>query len=118
MFKTTLFPRLSRRFFNVFQKTTMTTTLFDDVVPPGVVNLRMGAPGNATLLRNAELIKNAAEKVMVSAEANESPLLGFSPYHKLNKAYLTKRLINLLWTIYTHIDCYRMYSANENVKSY
>ena len=42
------------------------TTLFDDIVPPGVSNLRMGAPGDKILLKSAELVKNAAQKVMVS----------------------------------------------------
>lgn len=40
-------------------------SLFEDVVPKGVCNLRMGSPGDTVLLRSAELVKNAAQKVMV-----------------------------------------------------
>ena len=52
------------------------TTLFEDIVPPGVSNLRMGAPGDKILLKSAELVKNAAQKVMVSTSI-------FNIYHVL-----------------------------------
>ena len=42
------------------------TTLIVDFVPSDVSNLRMGAPGDMILLKSAELVKNAAQKVMVS----------------------------------------------------
>ena len=40
--------------------------LIEDIVPPGVSNLRTGRPGDKILLKSAELVKNAAQKVMVS----------------------------------------------------
>ena len=45
------------------------TTLFEQMLAPGTADLRMGAPGDKILLRSAEHIKNAAQKVMVSVHA-------------------------------------------------
>ena len=52
------------------------TTIFESVAPEGVVNLRMGAPGDKILLRSAELMKNAAHKLMVSNQSISKVLVG------------------------------------------
>ena len=44
----------------------MAMTLFDNIVPPGTINLCMGAPGPQQLSRCATLIQNAANARMVS----------------------------------------------------
>ena len=43
----------------------MSVTLFDDVVPPGVINLRMGSPGELSLKKSARILKEAAQKTLV-----------------------------------------------------
>ena len=43
----------------------MSFTQFDDVVPPGVTNLRMGSPAIKTLNKSVQIMKNAAELKLV-----------------------------------------------------
>ena len=43
----------------------MSFTQFDDAVPPGVTNLRMGSPAVKTLKKSALIMKNAAELKLV-----------------------------------------------------
>lgn len=50
----------------------MSFTQFDDVVPPGVTNLRMGSPAIKTLKKSVLIMKNAAELKLVDM---------INPYH-------------------------------------
>ena len=59
----------------------MSFTQFDDVVPPGVTNLRMGSPAVKTLKKSALIMKNAAELKLVDMINAYLPLIIHCIHH-------------------------------------